>query len=791
VKVSATIVSLVLIGLAPAARAGTPRLADPEYLGRPLQSQTEPPQVKLDSIIAPTSSAPALVAWGESFEISVLLPAGVEPGDPRDWLIALSTRTKGPYDKLIGQPVSMRFPLSVKAVKKGRGGSAELEVDLPARAPRDVYHLELAGPSGVRARRLYAVRVLGEAARRDKLSFVLIADSQLRDPSTHFSGADFNNGAYPRRGDNDAEIMFNQQLDEIAFFDPDFVLYIGDLVFGLDYRQEYQSTLSLWWQKALATYMVPGNHDGLALYELALKEGWWLEALKSVRCAKYVIDGDVTAAAVFQVLTCLFGDLKNMLFEDLAQDGLDYWHRLLGPTDFSFDAGKFHFVGVNSYSGTPERRHAFVIGLGFIGIDLGAATVDNYGGSLTTAQLAWLDKDLKAARARKLKIIMFIHHDPRGTRGEAWGRGYHANLPFPTEPLGLRKFQEWNYDSSEWDSDPQDERQAETQQNNTAVELLKLIAGYVDYVFTGHIHDDEDTIIEAGQEIVVGSNIRAKNKLYIVRVTTASATPETSDGYWGYRLMRTEKDKLKDIVYYPEWNWASLPSGNLWVVGSGVPSTGFIKKMGGGLLFAVHSGLPRKSQGLLRAYLPDAPEGYRFPTRGGQVHLLDVGRGEGGRNIYYLQVNVPAVRSGKIPVPEGEEEHVRIEAERAAGNQAPVVEFSNADDAQPGIPVNFDGSLSKDPEGKPLVQYVWDFGDGQSQRGQKVSHVYEKVGDYTVSLIAIDDCGSFAGYSTRISVSPASSCGLGSSACAATSATFVLVGLVFAGWWLVRRRKRS
>jgi len=789
---------LILLVCGSPCPASSPRPADPGYAERPLEPQSEPPRVPPCAIISPSSSAPALVNWGESFELT--LQAG--PGDrerstgnePADWLAALSTRARGPFGEMVGAPVGMRFPLAVTGVRRDAGDRVVLTVMVPAEAPRDVYHLEVAGPGDLRAVRVYAVRLLGRTGTRDEYKIVVIGDNQLMDPTTKFSGADLNNGSYPRCCDDAAEAMFAQQVDEISFLDPDFVIEVGDLLFGIDYRKEYRFTLSRWWNEPIATFMVPGNHDGMALYELALKEGWWAEALKSLRCAKFVINGDVSAAKVFKLLACVYGDLKKMLFEDLAQEGLDYWRRLLGPLNYSFDVGRFHFIGVNSYSGSPERRHAFVLGLQFLGLDFGAATVDNYGGQLDQAQLDWLRHDLEQAHKSGKTIVLFIHHDARGTRGESWGRGYHANLPFPTEPLGLRKFQEWNYDSDEWDSNPKDKIKNETQTNNSAVRLMKLIARYVDYVFCGHIHDDETSVIEPGSEIVAGSGIRAAKRIHYLRVTTGSATPDDSDGYWGYRLLQARGNTLDDLIYYPAFRWQSLPSGNLWISGTGVPAQGtpvegLLNRLGGKMLYVVHAGLPRRVQGMLRAFLPDVPEGYRFPATGGSVRVADVGRAAGGRNVYYLRVELPAVRSGEFPVPAGEEERLTINWERAGGNRAPLVSFVMPDDeARPGRAVVFDGSASSDPDGKALIQFIWDFGDGQGARGPKVSHTYASAGEYDIALTAIDDCGSYARYSTRLIVAPAPSCSLGSGACAATSASLALLCLIMLGFWLYRRQ---
>ena len=53
-------------------------------------------------------------------------------------------------------------------------------------------------------------------------------------------------------------------------------------------------------------------------------------------------------------------------------------------------------------------------------------------------------------------------------------------------------------------------------------------------------------------------------------------------------------------------------------------------------------------------------------------------------------------------------------------------------------PVSFDGSGSSDPDG-PISGYSWDFGDGTSAVGAKVTHHYAKPGTYTATLTVRDN----------------------------------------------------
>ncbi len=55
-----------------------------------------------------------------------------------------------------------------------------------------------------------------------------------------------------------------------------------------------------------------------------------------------------------------------------------------------------------------------------------------------------------------------------------------------------------------------------------------------------------------------------------------------------------------------------------------------------------------------------------------------------------------------------------------------------------GVPVPFDGSASSDPDGSPIVSYLWEFGDGATAHVPAPDHAYLQAGGYLASLTVTD-----------------------------------------------------
>ena len=76
----------------------------------------------------------------------------------------------------------------------------------------------------------------------------------------------------------------------------------------------------------------------------------------------------------------------------------------------------------------------------------------------------------------------------------------------------------------------------------------------------------------------------------------------------------------------------------------------------------------------------------------------------------------------------------------------------------PGTAIDFDGAGSFDPDGR-VLEYLWDFGDGETASGHAVTHSYRRPGRYHVGLEVRDDSGHAAAVGTadalvRINAAP-------------------------------------
>lgn len=83
-------------------------------------------------------------------------------------------------------------------------------------------------------------------------------------------------------------------------------------------------------------------------------------------------------------------------------------------------------------------------------------------------------------------------------------------------------------------------------------------------------------------------------------------------------------------------------------------------------------------------------------------------------------------------------------------NKPPVAKFSTSGEVGVEQPAEFDASASTD-DGR-IVKYLWEFGDGQSAEGVKVTHTFSAPGSYFVTLWVTDDRGEQSSVTREVQV---------------------------------------
>lgn len=85
-------------------------------------------------------------------------------------------------------------------------------------------------------------------------------------------------------------------------------------------------------------------------------------------------------------------------------------------------------------------------------------------------------------------------------------------------------------------------------------------------------------------------------------------------------------------------------------------------------------------------------------------------------------------------------------------NSLPVADFNiSVEKGHVGEVVTFDASSSSDPDGA-VSSYTWNFGDGGSADGVKVSHKYTTLGSFPVTLTVTDNDGASSNITKTFSV---------------------------------------
>ncbi|MCD6383569.1 MAG: PKD domain-containing protein [Thermoplasmata archaeon] len=72
-----------------------------------------------------------------------------------------------------------------------------------------------------------------------------------------------------------------------------------------------------------------------------------------------------------------------------------------------------------------------------------------------------------------------------------------------------------------------------------------------------------------------------------------------------------------------------------------------------------------------------------------------------------------------------------------------------------GVPLHFTATLKGDPDGDPITEILWYMGDGATYKGEdRVTHIYNNPGNYTVKLSVCDPYGLCANATLQIRILP-------------------------------------
>jgi len=93
-------------------------------------------------------------------------------------------------------------------------------------------------------------------------------------------------------------------------------------------------------------------------------------------------------------------------------------------------------------------------------------------------------------------------------------------------------------------------------------------------------------------------------------------------------------------------------------------------------------------------------------------------------------------------------------------NRIPHADFRISPFGAPrDYPVQFDASESYDPDGK-IVSYLWDFGDGMTDEGMNVEHIFPRQQtEYLVTLTVVDEDGAINNSVRTVVVLGCDTCG--------------------------------
>ena len=141
----------------------------------------------------------------------------------------------------------------------------------------------------------------------------------------------------------------------------------------------------------------------------------------------------------------------------------------------------------------------------------------------------------------------------------------------------------------------------------------------------------------------------------------------------------------------------------------------------------------------------------------GLAYRWDFGDGTQGSGAVVTHVYAqPGTYTVRLTVtePDGGQGTDTAQVQVSSANRPPVAVISGAPSGQVGDLLTFDGSASYDPDGS-IVGYAWDFGDGSTGSGARVTHAYPSAGNFSIRLTVTDNGGTRVGAALPVQINAA------------------------------------
>ncbi len=540
------------------------------------------PNPKIKNILYPVFSFPAIVSK-EDKTFSIILKS-----------YSPITNVTVSLEKKIDKKNVVFLTLKPKNIEVVGTDIYKLTLTLPLNLPPFIFDI-VVSQEGERHISFHSLYFINQA---NKLKFSIFADPQIEDVTSKWSSKmNFNAKKYPFESDSVVDYSMQEgiiknAIGQMNIAGNDFVLSVGDVVFGIDYLREYNDMYSILQNLEIPFIGTPGNHDGYA---------------------KFLEEDDFTT--------------------QIEYDGLNFWKNYFGPLDYALKINGKIFIMLNTYSGTQERRASGKpMGIG----SNSAPPVSNFGGFLEERQSNWVETLLSQGDV----FAVSSHQTPIGLVENK--NRYDKMQKYPDGKLtGAMTMEEWNFETSSYDSNINDNIKNETQTSNTGTKFSAFLANMDNppIYFSGHTHYDRNYHFKPGDELIPNTGIRAKKDMNFVITTTAATSGEI---FWGIREVRisTSNNGLETINmnYLCDSNdcqpnktgkkqgFQSVPLGNLWVEYSWGNKQKSIYRGGDGksesVAVKIENYLPTEEKIVLRFVLPALQTGFQFDSQ--DVNFTDV-----------------------------------------------------------------------------------------------------------------------------------------------------------------------